>query len=637
MKNVKKIFNVEYDLSSADFIAQKQDQVSQEYQDRNPNDIVKVTTFCVPDKAIVVSTTQENVDFMGAAGRMLATRPLEEQSFLTMDDDMVKTYEITITANTDLPDYVTAINIAQAKADQMFKDDDSKMPLVTVIDYRWGNVPTTLTSSIFTKTDEDGNAESLIGDTKDNVVVGDAEEGDKVIKEMESIIDVYSTNNIGILKDGKLLATEIDEDGFISPDKDNSTVIIFGDITKSHEFTLIMTPNIEYSEAIYAHIIILNKDNNVVYSPYRLRIGVHKDNHIRQFWDSTNQISSFSDNTDLKIPEEYFNSDYKIAYTITHENAPFKIVDSKIIDNYEVYDDSFYDINNVPFPQVYISTKYINFNKEYVVHFTDNNRGFKFYLNEDKTDFVTLTLDADDVKFKDLNSTWINDYTLTYNDEVLSLSPPSYLYSSDIITLDKNNSICINGTVFMTPTNVRRGYTNPANSEYSYYINPELEFETFGLITTDDEIVMHDNNFGNSHNILFARYYQYFNADTVGYDADADYWSIIYKLENGTEIEIGGNKKAYSGYLYNYTEGRSEDDYWFIIVNGTKYTYDSDNNDYIGIGNAYDSDENADLVTYEDGIMKIDGNEFAIYNVNNYWVGHKNIVNIEPGNGLFYK
>jgi len=174
MKTVKKVLNVEYDLSSADFIAQKQDQVSQEYQDRHPNDLVKVTTFCVPDKAIVVSTTQENVDFMGAADKMLATRPLEDQSLLTLDDEMLKTYEITITAGTDLPDYVTAINIAQAKADEMFKADDSKIPLVTVIDYRWGNVPATVSATLFGGLIDANNSSST-------VVVGDAEAGENYV------------------------------------------------------------------------------------------------------------------------------------------------------------------------------------------------------------------------------------------------------------------------------------------------------------------------------------------------------------------------------------------------------------------------------------------------------------------------
>jgi len=182
MKKVKKAFNVEYDLTSQEFKETKMDMVSEKCQTMHGDSVLcKVMTYCVPDHQLVIHTTAENQEFMGAPSMELAMRPLAEQSFLTMDDDMVKTYEITITANTDLPDYVTALNIAQAKADKMFEEDDTKIPLVTVIDYRWGNSPATIGASIFTSTDEDGNSISLIGATDSAAVVhvGDAEAGAK--------------------------------------------------------------------------------------------------------------------------------------------------------------------------------------------------------------------------------------------------------------------------------------------------------------------------------------------------------------------------------------------------------------------------------------------------------------------------
>jgi len=184
-KKIKKIFNVEYDLTSEEFKAQKQDEISEKCQAKHGDMICKITTFCAKDKQLVVSTTEKNRAFMGAASKLLAHRPLAEQSFLNMDDDMVKTYEITITADTDLEDYVTAIDIAQSKADEMFEADDSKLPLVTVIDYRWGNVPATLTATVFSDVDADGNIIPLIGNTDSsaNVIVGDGQRG-KVVKDL---------------------------------------------------------------------------------------------------------------------------------------------------------------------------------------------------------------------------------------------------------------------------------------------------------------------------------------------------------------------------------------------------------------------------------------------------------------------
>jgi len=189
---IKKVLNVEYDLTSDEFKAQKQDEISEMCQAKHSDMLCKITTFCVPDKQLVVSTTEESRSLMGASDKLLAYRPLAEQSFLNMDDDMVKTFEITITADTDLEDYVTAIDLAQAKADEMFEKDDSKLPLVTVIDYRWGNVPATLTATVFSDVDEDGNPIPLIGstDSSANVVVGDLENG-----------KLYLNNNVICNKD----------------------------------------------------------------------------------------------------------------------------------------------------------------------------------------------------------------------------------------------------------------------------------------------------------------------------------------------------------------------------------------------------------------------------------------------------
>ena len=183
MKQVKKVFNVEYDLTSEEFKAQKQDEVSEKYQNTYKEYIVKVTTFCAKDKQIVIHTTQETSDLMGTGSKELAQRHMKEQSFLTMDDDMTKTYEINVMLDSDLPDYETVLNIAQSKANEMFEKDDSKIPLVTVIDYKWKNPPTTISASLFSEIDEEGNILSLINpQAYANVAIADAEAGDAYTK-----------------------------------------------------------------------------------------------------------------------------------------------------------------------------------------------------------------------------------------------------------------------------------------------------------------------------------------------------------------------------------------------------------------------------------------------------------------------
>jgi len=168
---IKKCLNVEYDLTSDEFKVQKQDEVSAKFQAKYPDYLVKVMTFCVADKNLVIHTTENNKSFIGASDKMLAHRPIKEQSFLNMDDEMLKTYEINITKDSPISDYETALDTAQDVADNLFEQDDTKIPVVTVIDYKWGNSPKVLSSSLFTELDENGDTVSLIGQSDSAIEV----------------------------------------------------------------------------------------------------------------------------------------------------------------------------------------------------------------------------------------------------------------------------------------------------------------------------------------------------------------------------------------------------------------------------------------------------------------------------------
>jgi len=154
---IKKVFNLEETLTSDEFISNKQDSISDKYQLRYPNMLCKVYTYCVEDKKFVIHTTEDRATSVGASGKLLGHNPIDDQSLLTLDNEMTGTWEIVIASDTDISDYTTALDVAQAKADEMMEADKSKMPIVTVIDYRWGNPVTQIVPTIFGETDEDGN------------------------------------------------------------------------------------------------------------------------------------------------------------------------------------------------------------------------------------------------------------------------------------------------------------------------------------------------------------------------------------------------------------------------------------------------------------------------------------------------
>jgi hypothetical protein len=174
---IKKVFNLEEDLTSDEFIATKQDMVSEQCQVKHPNMLCKITTYCVKDKKFVIHTTEENRVSLGAIERLLAHRPMANESLMYLDNEMTNTWEINITANTTLPDYVTALNVAQAKVDDMFQDDKTRLPIVTVVDYRWGNPVTQIVPTIFSEYDEVSKGYIPPLQPMPIMLIGDAEKG----------------------------------------------------------------------------------------------------------------------------------------------------------------------------------------------------------------------------------------------------------------------------------------------------------------------------------------------------------------------------------------------------------------------------------------------------------------------------
>ena len=201
---IKKIFNLEEVLTSDDFIAQKQDAITIQYQRKYSGLLVKVYTYCKEDRKIVISITEESKTFVGSSDKTLAHRLIDEQSLLSLDNEMTDTYELIITTDTALPDYVTAIDVAQAKADEKFDSNKSLLPIITVVDYRWGNPVTLVLPTVFGDTDVDGN---LIPPDIGNplISIGDKENGKTVLDDLKNVqlFQLNRSNNF-LIKDGDL-------------------------------------------------------------------------------------------------------------------------------------------------------------------------------------------------------------------------------------------------------------------------------------------------------------------------------------------------------------------------------------------------------------------------------------------------
>jgi len=116
VKAIKKILNIEYDLTSDEFIDQKMVFMTDEIQRKYNGSLVKVTTYCTRDKELVVSTTPGNAQFIGAPTHILERKHISQQALSNLDNEMLMTFEITIMNNSTIDSYESALNVAQASS-----------------------------------------------------------------------------------------------------------------------------------------------------------------------------------------------------------------------------------------------------------------------------------------------------------------------------------------------------------------------------------------------------------------------------------------------------------------------------------------------------------------------------------------
>jgi hypothetical protein len=324
---IKKIFNYEEVLTSDEFIAQKQDTVSSEKQSLYPSLIVKVYTYCKEDKKFVIHTTEENRAYIGASDKKLAHRPVSEQSLMTLDNEMTNTYEIIIKANTTIADYITAKDIAQSKADEMFENDKTKMPIVTVIDYRWGNPVSILVPTAMGVIDQDGTTIPP-SQTLPTIIGGNSIRGKEVLidyelqESMSNLPDFFEGLTISKNRPYKYSVYNSDGSRVYNDDGSEKSSILFD--TKTSELPYGFT-EIEENTDVYLRypngFEVLLKDVYVYEfegngQRYMFSDEVYLDGVLTPTEDVSKSNDSFVGHFELKVPRGkiHWKRDYGFEY-----------------------------------------------------------------------------------------------------------------------------------------------------------------------------------------------------------------------------------------------------------------------------------------------------------------------------------
>jgi len=168
MALIKKVLYINEDIPSSDFTEQMQDDVINEYSKKYPNMVLKVYGFFTQDKNLLIFTDNNGSSILGVP-KMLKSSSISSININSLTDSMIQTYEFIITSDSILASYQDALDIAQEKADSLFKNDNQRIPIINIIDYKFGNNLSIVSSSEFGETDDNGNIVPLLGTTPDTV------------------------------------------------------------------------------------------------------------------------------------------------------------------------------------------------------------------------------------------------------------------------------------------------------------------------------------------------------------------------------------------------------------------------------------------------------------------------------------
>jgi hypothetical protein len=136
---------IERTLTSTEFInANRHIELADELKSANHISTCKMYSFIAADQKLIVSITEEDRVDLGLTSSIVGNFDLATYPLGNLHKSITRTYEIMVRADSELAtDYETAVDMAQAQADQFLNEDPTKLPIVKLVDYKF-NQPTIL-------------------------------------------------------------------------------------------------------------------------------------------------------------------------------------------------------------------------------------------------------------------------------------------------------------------------------------------------------------------------------------------------------------------------------------------------------------------------------------------------------------
>jgi len=110
---------------------------------------VKGTFYSIPDNTFIDGISDYTKTLLNKDDNVLDIIPAKEMNLNSLDPRFFKVYDILISKNSSIPDYDSAVKVGQKVAEDIISKEPNKIPLINLIDTKFGKPTGRITSKIF--------------------------------------------------------------------------------------------------------------------------------------------------------------------------------------------------------------------------------------------------------------------------------------------------------------------------------------------------------------------------------------------------------------------------------------------------------------------------------------------------------
>jgi len=142
MVSIKHILKINNTDTSAEYLQSGLlDEEINTIQNEYPYRLIKLFIIFLIDKKVIVLVAKDKIELLKGttSSNILTYQNLEDYSILNLNESFLNQFEINITKNGTTASYYEAVIKAKEKVNSFFEANQTKIPIVKLVDYKFGN------------------------------------------------------------------------------------------------------------------------------------------------------------------------------------------------------------------------------------------------------------------------------------------------------------------------------------------------------------------------------------------------------------------------------------------------------------------------------------------------------------------